>query len=201
MRDETADHLASDRLLASRAASGDDEAFEQIVRANHRLVVRIAGRFFRHADVVEDVAQEVFVRAYGALADYRGEVAIGHWLSRITVNACYDHLRRRRTRPEIAFSQLDRGQRDSPADAAPFEGDDASAYWRREEARLDAERILARVSVPDRVVLTLLTLEGMTVAEVAAVTGWSAANVKIRAFRARNRIRKLLLARATGRRE
>ena len=201
VRDETADHLAGDRLLASRAAGGDDAAFEQIVRSNHHLVVRVAGRFFRHADVIEDIAQEVFVKAYGAMAGYRGEVPIAHWLSRITVNACYDQLRRRRSRPEIGFSQLAHGQQDSADGGAAFEGHDASIHWQREEARLDAERILARVGVADRVVLTLLVLEGMTVAEVAALTGWSSANVKIRAFRARQRIRRLLLdGEATGRR-
>jgi RNA polymerase sigma-70 factor (ECF subfamily) len=82
----------------------------------------------------------------------------------------------------------------------PFEGNDASVHWQREEARLDAEKVLAKVSPPDRLVLTLMVLEGMTVAEVAALTGWSVANVKIRAFRARNRIRKLMVGNSTGRR-
>ncbi len=192
VHDEIADRLVGDRLLASRILAGDDEAFEELVRANHARVVRIAGRFFRRPDVIEDVAQEVFVKAYAAMGGYRGEVPIGHWLSRITVNACYDQLRRQRVRPEIGFSQLG-ADRDgatplpgSPADRA------AAAPWPREEARIDAERLLARVSAADRVVLTLLVLEGLSVAEVAALTGWSAANVKIRAFRARNRLRKLL---------
>ncbi len=195
MHDDTADHLAGDRLLASRVLAGDDAAFEEVVRLNHAMVARIAGRFFRRADVIEEVAQEVFVKAYGAMPEYRGQVPISHWLSRIAVNACYDQLRRQRRRPEIGFSQLDPG-----GSGAAFEGDDAASHWRHEEARLDAERLLARVAAPDRLVLTLLVLEGMTVAEIAALTGWSVANVKIRAFRARNRIRKLLAQRAGGRR-
>ena len=200
MGDDTADHLASDRLLASRVVSGDDEAFGEVVRANQRQVVRIAGRFFRRADVIEDIAQEVFVKAYGAMAGYRGEVPLAHWLSRITVNACYDHLRRQRTRPEISFSQFGSDQRERHGGGAPFEGHDASVYWQREEARLDAEAILARLSPPDRIVLTLMVLEGLTVAEVAALTGWSGANVKIRAFRARNRVRKLMVGTVMRRR-
>jgi len=196
VRDETADHLAGDRLLASRVVAGDDDAFAEVVRSHHALVVRIAGRFFRHADVIEDVEQEVFVKAHGAFAGYRGEVPIGHWLSRITVNACYDQLRRRRSRPEVAFSQLGPGGDDAP----PFAGDDGMRHWRDEEARIDAENLLGRVSAADRTVLTLLVLEGLTVAEVAGLTGWSVANVKIRAFRARNRIRALLAEPAAGRR-
>jgi len=198
--DDTMDHLASDRLLASRVVSGDDEAFGEVIRANQHQVVQIAGRFFRRADVIEDIAQEVFVKAYGAMAGYRGEVPLGHWLSRITVNACYDQLRRQRTRPEIAFSQLGSDPHEREGTGVPFEGNDASVHWQREEARLDAEKVLAKVSPPDRLVLTLMVLEGMTVAEVAALTGWSVANVKIRAFRARNRIRKLMVGNSTGRR-
>jgi RNA polymerase sigma-70 factor (ECF subfamily) len=200
VRDDMADHLAGDRLLASRILAGDDDAFAEVVRANHPLVVRIAGRFFRRGDVIDDIAQEVFVKAYGAMARYRGEVPFGHWLSRITVNACYDQLRRRRIRPEIPFSQLGTERDGAPTPEALPAGDDATRHWQREEARIDAETLLSRVSAADRTVLTLLVLEGLTVAEVAALTGWSAANVKIRAFRARNRIRKLLAARTTGRR-
>lgn len=200
MDDDTTDHLASDRLLASRVVSGDDEAFGNFVRANQRQVVRIAGRFFRRADLIEDIAQEVFVKAYGAMAGYRGEVPLAHWLSRITVNACYDQLRRQRTRPEISFSQLGSDPHEHNGTGALFEGHDASVHWQREEARLDAEKILAKVSPADRLVLTLMMLEGMTVAEVSALTGWSVANVKIRAFRARNRVRKLMVGNATGRR-
>jgi len=198
--DETADHLAGDRFLASRIVAGDSEAFGELVHANHTLVVRIAGRFFRRPDAIEDVAQEVFVKAYGAMARYKAEVPIGHWLSRIAVNACYDRLRRQRARPEIAFSQL--GNEVDGADPVELaaKGQDAASFWRREEARIDAERMLSRVPAADRTVLTLLVLEGLTVAEVAALTGWSAANVKIRAFRARNRIRKLLEGHAVGRR-
>lgn len=200
MRDDTADHLAGDRLLASRIVAGDADAFEEFVRANHSLVVRIAGRFFRRADVLDDIAQEVFVKAYGAMATYKGGVPVVRWLSRITVNACYDQLRRRRTRPEIAFSQLAPERDGAPHGGPPSEGDDGAVHWRHEEARIDAETLLAKVSPADRTVLTLLVLEGLTVAEVAALTGWSAANVKIRAYRARNRIRRLLADGARGRR-
>lgn len=190
--DDAADHLADDRLLASRILAGDDDAFAEVVRAHHRHVVRIAGRFFRHTDVIEEIAQEVFVKAYSAMARYKGEVPLAHWLARITINACYDQLRRRRARPEVGFSQLGSDPRERYGTGVPFEGHDGSGHWQREEARLDAERLLAKLLPADRVVLTLMVLEGLTVAEVGALTGWSAANVKIRAFRARNRLRSLV---------
>ena len=140
------------------------------------------------------------MKAYGAMAGYRGEVPLAHWLSRITVNACYDKLRRQRSRPEISFSQLGSDSQERDGSGVPFEGNDGSVHWQREEARLDAEKILAKVPPADRLVLTLMVLEGMTVAEVSAITGWSVANVKIRTFRARNRVRKLMTGNATGRR-
>ena len=86
------DDLAADRRLAARICAGDDEAFAELVRSHHGLVARTSGRFFRRPEVVEEVVQEVFVKAFRAMPGYRGDVAIGWWLKRITVNACYDEL-------------------------------------------------------------------------------------------------------------
>jgi RNA polymerase sigma-70 factor (ECF subfamily) len=191
---------AADRQLAGRILAGDDTAFEDLVGRNYGRVARIAGRFFRQYDVVEEIAQEVFVKAFVSMSTYRAEMPLEHWLSRIAVNACYDQLRRRQRRPETAVSQIV----DDPADfyarlGAPPGGAE-SGYWDREEARLCAEQLLALLSPPERLVLTLLVLEDLSVSEVAALTGWSAANVKIRAFRARGRLRKMLeTARKTDR--
>ncbi len=196
--DDAKDHLADDRRTASRVLAGDEDAFAELVRAHHGRVVRIAGRFFRRADAIEEIAQEVFVKAYSGMAGYRGEVPLAHWLSRITVNACYDQLRRQRARPEVGFSQLGG---DPEAFIASYVGPDSDggmARWEREEARLAAEQVLARLPAADRLVLTLTVLEGLATAEVAALTGWSNANVKVRAFRARNRLRALVAG--TGRR-
>lgn len=196
--DDVTDHLAHDRRTASRVLAGDEDAFAELVCAHHGRVVRIAGRFFRRADAIEEIAQEVFVKAYSGMAGYRGEVPLAHWLARITVNACYDQLRRQRARPEVGFSQLGSDPEAFIASYVGPDGDDGMARWEREEARLAAEQVLARLPAADRLVLTLTVLEGMATAEVAALTGWSTANVKVRAFRARNRLRALVAG--TGRR-
>jgi RNA polymerase sigma-70 factor (ECF subfamily) len=184
--------LTTDRQLAARILDGDEVAFEELVDRHYGRVSRIAGRFFRRKDAVEEIAQEVFVKAFVSMSTYRAEMPLEHWLCRITVNACYDQLRRKRRRPEAVVSQIV----DDPADfyarlAAPA-GSPESAYWAREEARLCAEQLLALLTPPERLVLTLMVLEDLSVAEVADLTGWSTANVKIRAFRARGRLRKLI---------
>lgn len=181
-----------DRRLVRRVLDGDREAFTLLVDRHQRHVAGMAGRFFRRREVIEDVSQEVFLKAFQALATYRGEVPLRHWLSRIATNACYDRLRAQRRSPEIAVAELT----DSPPDfwerlAAPETADDET-FWRREDARLTAEALLARVPPADRLVLTLLVLQELPIAEVARLTGWSRVNVKVRALRARRRLRQLI---------
>jgi RNA polymerase sigma-70 factor (ECF subfamily) len=191
----TAKHdLVDDRRLAERIVGGDDEAFEDLVRRHFAQISRITGRFFRRPEVAEDVVQEVFIKAFSSMGTYRAEMPLEHWLSRITVNACYDQLRRSKRRPETPVSEI----AEDPAAfyerlRAPEDGA-TSAYWQREEARLCAEELLGMLAPAERLVLTLMVLEDLSAAEVAKVTGWSIANVKVRAFRARGRLRKLLAA-------
>lgn len=182
-----ADGSSADRQLARRIGQGDEAAFEELVRRHHPRLSRIAGRFFRRPEVVEEVLQEVFVKAYAAIDGYRGEMPLEHWLSRITVNACHDQLRRQKARPESLVSQLPN------EDGFPerLEPRAEPGFWEREEARLLAEQLLSLLAPAERLVLTLLVLEELPVAEVARLTGWSRTNVKVRAFRARSRLRKL----------
>lgn len=192
--DQKTSPLEGDRCLARAIGTGDEGAFEDFVNRFSPRVFRIATRYFRQRETVEETAQEVFLKAFANIGSYRGEMPLEHWISRIAVNACYDTLRRRQARPESLESELldgdgDAGeffQRLAARDSAP------DSYWERENARLMAEQLLSRLAPAERVVLTLLVLEDLSVAEVASLTGWSRPNVKIRAFRARNRLRKIL---------
>ncbi len=175
----------TDRELVGRALSGDGGAVEEIVTANYAQVARIAGRFFRRPDAVEEICQEVFVKAWGALRGYRGEVPLAHWLSRVAVNACYDQLRK--GKPELSLTAL---AEDAPhaLDRLLSSGDPSDV----EAARVTAGQLLARLSAPERLVLTLMVLEELPVKEVARLTGWSQTNVKVRAFRARTKLRQMI---------
>ncbi len=172
--------LEDDVRLVRRIRDGDQAAFEELVGRTYPRVARIAGRFFRQADAIDDIAQEVFVKAYVGLGSWEARVPLEHWLTRIAVNACYDELRRRKrtTAPE--------GR--TPA----AELSDDPHVWEREETRLWATQVLAQLPAAERLVLTLTVLEDLSVAEVAELTGWSRVNVKVRAFRARRRLKRLL---------
>jgi RNA polymerase sigma-70 factor (ECF subfamily) len=170
-----------DARLVARALDGDDAAFAELARRSYPRVARIAGRFFRQPDVVEEIAQEVYVKAFVALGSWQGQVPLERWLARIAVNACYDELRRRRRTGPVSSTLVENRVGDPD-------------LWEREETRLWAEEVLARLPAAERLVLTLTVLEDLSVAEVAEITGWSKVNVKVRAFRARRRLRQLLAA-------
>jgi len=172
--------LVADQNLAARVARGDEEAFEELVRRHHPRLSRIAGRFFRRPEIVEELVQEALVKAYTSMASYRGEMPLQHWLSKIAVNACYDQLRRQKARPEATVDTL------------VFQLASSPSLVEAEDARICAEQILSRLAPEERLVLTLMVLEDLPVKDVARLTGWSVPNVKIRAFRARAKLRKIV---------
>lgn len=166
-----------DETLVSRALRSDDEAFAELVRRHKRRVFGLAARFTRNDHDLDEIAQETFIRAYRNLGTFRGEAPFAHWLSRLAVRACYDWLRRRKRRlPE-------------------FEGEhppDPSAPPPQTEAIEIVHLALSKLAPEERLVLTLIELEGYPMADVAQLTGWSVANVKVRAHRARQALKKVL---------
>jgi RNA polymerase sigma-70 factor, ECF subfamily len=159
-------------IAASRR--GDQAAFGCLVKVHERRVFRLAGRFFRHREDVEEVAQETFLRAWSKLDGYRAEAPFEHWLTRICLNCCYERIRR------------------SPPRAAELDVDLAAAPRHDPTAGVELERLLGRLAPADRFVLLLLDGEGWTAEEIAVRLGWTRTNVKVRAHRARKRLRKLL---------
>ena len=183
-------NLAADRRLAERIAGGDEAAFDELVERHFARVAGIAGRFFRQPDAAEEIHQEVFLKAFISIGSYRGEVPLEHWLSRIAVNACYDALRRSRRRPETPIESVADPAADSPGPDA--EAGDGASFWRQEQARIAADEMLAMLQPAERLVLTLMVLEDRSAADVADLTGWSVVNVKVRAFRARRKLKAML---------
>jgi RNA polymerase sigma-70 factor, ECF subfamily len=168
----------SDERLIQASLAGDDEAFAALVRRHKGKVFGIAGRFARNDHELDDICQDVFIRAYHNLAKFRGEAPFEHWLSRIAVRTCYDTLRKtRRERENITLDGINIGVEDNVS---------------AERAREVLDFALARLSAEERLVITLLELEEKTVRDVAGLTGWSESNVKVRAHRARNALRKIL---------
>jgi RNA polymerase sigma-70 factor (ECF subfamily) len=159
--------------LVKASQGGDRGSFGQLVVLHQHRVFRLASRFFRHPEDIEEAAQETFLRAWQKLGSYRAEAPFEHWLTRLCLNCCYELLRRRPPRAEPLDAQL------AAASTSPT-------------ARLEVERLLAQLKATDKFLLQLLYGEGWSVAQVAAQLGWTSVNVKVRAHRARRRLRKVL---------
>lgn len=184
---------ASDDSLVELSLSGNDEAFENLVHRYKRRVFAIAKHFFRQPETVEDIAQETFTKAYFALHSYQRGASLEYWLARIAVNNCYDELRRRKSRGELTVSDLTDDEVNwidnklsRISVSRHIQNND------RETAFEVTHKLLDKLSPEDRTILLLLHAEEYTVAEIAGLIGWSEAKVKIRAFRARHAMRKLL---------
>ncbi|SRR6266404_5683474 len=194
---ETADLVSrsapdvADETLAEAARAGDHAAFDEIFARHRRRVARLAGRFFNRPERVEEILQEVFTKVYFNLDAYspdRGH-SFSAWLSRVTINACYDELRRARRRPESSISDLTTDEADWIN--VQLQGKRSNA----ESAVISrdlANKLLARLSAEDRLVLTLLDAEELSVAEIAVMMGWKISKVKVRAHRARHSLRRVL---------
>ena len=177
--------------LARLAREGDESAFAEIMGRYGPRVFRTAGRFFRRREQVEEAAQEVFLKAFTQLDAYEGRGSLEGWLTRIATTTCLNLLRTAGRRPELSVADLidDEGEW--------LEGKMAGAAAERHRAAERgavaadlAERVLETMSPDDRLVLTLIDGEDAPVKEVSEMTGWSEAKVKVRAFRARRRMRE-----------
>jgi RNA polymerase sigma-70 factor (ECF subfamily) len=176
--------------LISAARHGDPASFEPLMAKYQGRVFATARRYARRESEVEDIVQEVFIKAFQKLDGFRGEAPFEHWLMRLAVRTCYDFLRSHQRNRETAFTELTESETDW-LDRFVVEPDSASED--AEAARQLVDKVLSRLSPPARLVITLLEIEEKSVKEIAEITGWSAPLVKVRAFRARAEMRKILL--------
>jgi RNA polymerase sigma-70 factor (ECF subfamily) len=182
---------AHDTELARRARDGDESAFAEIVRRHSPRVFRTASKFFRRREQVEEAAQEVFLRAFTQLDTYEARGSFEGWLTRIATNTCLNLLRSAKRRPELTAADL------SEDEGAWLENQLAGAATERQQSAERgmvaadlAERVLETMSEDDRLVLMMMDGEEASVKEVAEATGWTESNVKVKAMRARRRMRE-----------
>lgn len=178
-----------DAEIIAAVLGGDTESFEVLVRKYSPRLFASARRYARRETEVADIVQEVWTKAYVNLASFRGEAPFEHWLMRLAVRVCYDFLRKHQRNREVAFGELTEPESDwlERFVVQPVGNLESAAA-----AKQLVDRLLAQLSPPARLVITLLELEDKTVKEVAQLTGWSQTLVKVRAFRARAEMRKLL---------
>jgi RNA polymerase sigma-70 factor (ECF subfamily) len=176
-----------DRELVRRAQAEDQAAFEELVRRHQHRVVAVAGGILRQREDVEDIAQQVFVKAYFSLKRFDQRAAFSTWLYKITVNECWDLLRKRKVRPLVYESDLSEDQ--ARQFGAPEERSTPTPdISDRLEARQKVERLLECLDERDKMMLILKEVEGFAVEEIAEILDLNANTVKVRLFRARRRI-------------
>jgi RNA polymerase sigma-70 factor (ECF subfamily) len=173
----------ADESLVAASLEGDDDAFAELVARHKRRVFGTAARFARDDHQLDDICQEVFVRVFRNLGKFRGDAPFAHWLARITVSACYDFLRKeRRVREQVSLDAVEFDLPDKNIDAALSAG----------RARELVEFALRKLSPDERLIITLAEIEERPMREIAELTGWSESNVKVRAFRARQNLKRIL---------
>lgn len=189
-----ADASADDRVRQLDAVrAGDADASRQWVESLYPLVLRIVRSHRPRAALEEDLAQEVFLKLFSRLDQYQPHAGIPfeHWVSRVAVHTCLDRLRYEQRRPEVRAIDLSEEEQrwveflTSDAESAPVSG---TADFSAVEL---VGVLLSELSPEDRLVIQWLDLEQRSTAEIAERTGWSRAAIKVRAFRARHRLRRV----------
>jgi RNA polymerase sigma-70 factor (ECF subfamily) len=176
-----------DDVLVQRALGGDREAFGALVHRHQRLVFRILGGFLANRADVEEVAQDVFLRAFRALPGFRPGAPFVPWIARIATRASYDRLRRRRRAQEVAWEDLSPAeQRAARTLAAGTDPEDKTA------ARDLLDRAMACLAPKDRQVLILADAQGFTAGELGRILGCSSLAARIRLHRARRAMRRVM---------
>jgi len=188
--------------LAHRARDGDESAFAEIMRRYSPRVFYVASRFFRERTLVEDAAQEVFLKAFTQLESFEGRGSLEGWLTRIATNTCLNMIRGSKRRPELTISDLTEDESNWLDDKLANVATERYRSSERSMVAADlADRVLRTLSPDDQLVLTLMDGEELSVNDVVKLTGWSESKVKVTAFRARRRMREAvekLLGRKAG---
>ena len=179
--------MSEDAELLERIRGGATDDFAEVVRRHQARVFAVLHRYERDTQKVEDLAQETFVKAWRALAQFDGRAPFEHWISRIATRVALDHLRREKRRqneiglPELGEDALDWLQ-SAEGSQAPGAGEAAELL----------DLAMRELSPLDRVVLTMQELEGRSVKEICAATGATGVAVRVRALRARARLKRAL---------
>lgn len=176
------------RSCLARVREQDQEAARDLMQFLYPLVIKIVRYHLPRRASEEDLAQIVFMKMFQHLHTYNGSSPLEHWVSRIAVNTCLNELRAEKARPELRWADLGEAEERviEHLSTSPDELDPAHDYAARELT----ERLLGTLKPEDRLVIQMMHLDGCSVEEVRAKTGWSRVMIKVRAFRARQKLRK-----------
>ena len=179
----------SDAELIAAVLKGDAESFEPLIVKYSPRLFATARRYARRESEVEDIVQEIWLKSFNKLSSFRGDAPFEHWLMRLAVRTCYDFLRGHQRNREASFTDLSEPE-DNWLERCAAQPESTSEH--ADAAKQLVARLLEQLSPPARLIITLLEIEDRSVKEIAELTGWSVPLVKVRAFRARAEMRKLL---------
>jgi RNA polymerase sigma-70 factor (ECF subfamily) len=176
--------------LVAAARRQDETAAREIVRRLYPLVLKLVRSHRPRRTAEEDLCQMIFVKVFQKLSQFSGKVPLEHWVSRIAVNTCLNQIQAERARPEVREADLSENEAALVSNLASTAED--LAPDQRFAARELVERLLTTLNPAERLVIDLLYLQQNSVAEIQTLTGWSASLVKVRAFRARKKLKRQL---------
>jgi len=167
----------------------DEQAATDFVRELYPLVLKLVRSHLPRRASEEDLCQVVFIKALSNIGQYSGQVPIEHWISRVAVNTCLNALKAESARPELRWSDLSTDQAAllEALTSNPDEPDPSGGAASRDLV----ETLLGALNAKDRLVITMLHLEGYSMDDIKQVTGWSIATIKVRAFRARQKLKRI----------
>ena len=180
---------ATDKELIAEVLGGNPESFEPLVVKYQPRVFAIARRYARREDEVEDIVQTVFMKAYSKLSSYRGDAPFEHWLMRTATFTCYDFLRKHQRNREWNATDLSTEENEWLENVGE---DTTEKEANQSAAKALVDRLLESLKPDDRMIITMLDLEQKSVKEIAKLTDFTESNVKVRAHRARDKMKKIL---------
>ena len=179
--------LRPDEEIVAAVLGGDIESFEELILRYQPRIFGMARKYFRNESDVEDLVQTIFTKTYKKLGSFKKTAPFEHWFMRLSVNTCYDALRRRTKHREQAVSDLmfEDESWQNRLDNIPDSEDQESL----DKANELVHSVMEQISNKARIVLTMQELEGRSIREISELTGWSISLVKVQAFRARKEMR------------
>ena len=182
----------NDDEIIKSILSGNIDEFEVLLKRYNQYIFNIMSKHLPR-EMIEEAAHEVFIRIYKALPYYRAEAPFKYWISKIAERYCYDFWREKYKAKEIPMASL---TDDHSQWVETVISEQSQKYFEKEELLKESKEVLQwalnKLTAEDRMVITLLYMEELSVKEAAALLGWSVINVKVRAHRSRNKLRKII---------
>src|SRR6266700_1003354 len=178
------------RALVKGALQHDDEAARALVRQLYPLVAKLVRTHRPRRTAEEDLCQMIFIKVFQKLSQFSGTVPLEHWVSRIAINTCLNQIESERVRPELRHTDLSEEEQAVVENLATSSSE--LAPDQRFASRQLVEHLLAALKPVERLAIDLLYLQGRSVEEIHKITGWSTALIKVRAFRARQKMKEQL---------